>query len=125
MHKALKILFCVFAIFVSASAMAGNVQKINIQGNQRVEQSTIKEYLEIQVGERYSQEKQSKAVKALYATTLFETIDITFHSGVLTVKVQETPFVSKVAFNGNNKIKTSLTCFYFVLSYSRGEKYSL
>jgi outer membrane protein insertion porin family len=107
-NKVLKIAFFFVAITISFSAMADKVQKISIQGNQRVEKSTIREYLGIKVGDQYSPMEKSKAVKSLYATSLFESINIKFGNGVLKVTVQETPFVSKIIFIGNNKVKTNL-----------------
>ena len=108
MNKVLKIAFFFLVIIISSSAMADKVQKISIQGNQRVEKSTIREYLGIKVGDQYSSVEKSKAVKSLYATSLFESINIKFSNGVLKVTVQETPFVSKIIFIGNNKVKTNL-----------------
>ena len=108
MNKVLKIVFFFLTITISFSAMADKVQKITIQGNQHVEKSTIREYLGIKVGDQYSSMEKSKAIKSLYATSLFESINIKFSNGVLKVTVQETPFVSKIIFIGNNKIKTNL-----------------
>jgi outer membrane protein insertion porin family len=93
---------------VSSSAMAEVIKQISVNGNQRVEQSTIIEYLGIKVGDKYAPEAKDKAVKSLYATSLFETINIKFHQGALSVTVQETPFISKVVFAGNYKVKTNL-----------------
>ncbi len=107
-HKAFKILFCLIIVSLSYSTMADRIQRINIQGNQRVEKSTIAEYLGMKVGDQHSGIMQSKAVKDLYATSLFETIDIKFNGASLNIKVKETPFVSKIVFNGNRKVKTNL-----------------
>jgi len=93
---------------VSSSAMAEVIKKISVHGNQRVEQSTIVEYLGMKVGDKYNPETKDKSVKSLYATSLFETINIKFHQGSLSVTVQETPFISKVVFTGNYKVKTNL-----------------
>ena len=86
---------------------AARIDSIKIKGNQRIEQSTILEYLGINVGEEYSELTTSDAVKNLYATSLFENINIKYDNGVLNVQVVETPFVSKVVFSGNNKVKTN------------------
>ena len=93
---------------VSSSAMAEVIKQISVHGNQRVEKSTIIEYLGIKAGDKYNPESKDKAIKGLYATSLFETINIDFHQGNLNVKVQETPFISKVVFTGNYKVKTNL-----------------
>lgn len=95
-------------VAVSSSAVAEVIKQISVSGNQRVEKSTIIEYLGMEVGDKYTPETKNNAVKSLYATSLFETINIIFHQGILDVKVQETPFISKVVFIGNSKVKTNL-----------------
>lgn len=108
MKRVLKAMFLFLTVCVSSTVIAANVKKIDIQGNQRVEKSTIREYLGIKVGDQYSQFKRSEAVKSLYATSLFENIDISFSNEVLKVNVQETPFISKIEFKGNYKVKTNI-----------------
>ena len=108
MKNSLKAIFFLVILAVSSLSVAAVIEKINAQGNQRIEESTIVEYLGVQVGDKYSLEAKSRAVKNLFSTSLFEDVDISFHKGVLKVKVKETPFVSKIVFTGNNKIKTSL-----------------
>ena len=108
MNRILRTVFFFMVMAVSSSAMAEVIKKISVHGNQRVEQSTIVEYLGMKVGDKYNPETKDKSVKSLYATSLFETINIKFHQGSLSVTVQETPFISKVVFTGNYKVKTNL-----------------
>jgi outer membrane protein insertion porin family len=106
--KVLKILVLMIATMIPMQILADRIDRVSIKGNQRVEESTIQEYLGINVGDEYSEEASSDAVKNLYATSLFENINIKFDNGSLLVNVVETPFVSKVIFTGNNKVKTNL-----------------
>ena len=108
MSKFVKTMLFFVIMFSSLNAMAEIIKKINIRGNQRVETPTIIEYLGINIGDQYTDGTKSSAVKSLYATSLFETINIDYDKGVLKVDIQETPFVSKVEFKGNSKIKTKL-----------------
>lgn len=109
MNKISQLCLLLIVIVLSSSAsLAGSINAINIKGNQRIEKSTILEYLGMGVGDQYSEEARSEAVKNLYGTSLFENIDIAFNDGVLSVNVLETPFVSKVVFVGNNKVKTKV-----------------
>ncbi len=107
-NQILKIVVLMVVTMFSMQVFAARVDRINIKGNQRVEQSTIQEYLGINVGDEYSEQARSDAVKNLYSTSLFENISIEFNNGLLAVSVVETPFVSKVVFTGNNKVKTAL-----------------
>ena len=104
----IKVVFFIVAIVSSSVVMADRINKITVQGNQRVEQSTIREYLNLNVGDEFSQSVKSRAVKSLHATSLFETISLKFNNGTLVVLVKETPFVSKIEFKGNYKVKTDL-----------------
>ncbi|GAB4168576.1 MAG: outer membrane protein assembly factor BamA [Rickettsiaceae bacterium] len=108
MNKVFRVIICLILSAISAQAFAERIEKITITGNQRVEKPTIQEYLGVKVGDEYSQQAKSDAIKSLYATSLFEDINISFQNGVLSVKVAETPFVSKVVFTGNSKVKTNL-----------------
>lgn len=108
----LKCLWYIIAVSLSlcvcSNAMAETINKVIIEGNQRIETSTIKEYLGLHEGGEFSLEGQSDAIKSMYATSLFEDISINFSGGTLTVVVKETSFVSKVTFVGNTKVKTAM-----------------
>ena len=49
----------------------GVIQRILVQGNERIEQSTVISYLPVQIGETIDSAKADLAVKALYRTDLF------------------------------------------------------
>lgn len=109
MSKFISVALLVFGSFFSLKAYADNIiNNIVVQGNQRVETSTIKEYIGIKSGDSFSSDTRSVAVKSLYSTSLFESIDLHYNEGVLTVKVKETPFVSKVEFKGNYKVTSTM-----------------
>ncbi len=94
------------SLFNSSIAFgAERINKITVQGNKRVELETIESYLGLKVGDQYDALKQNESVKSLYATSFFEDVRIRFDNGNLVVNVEETPFVSKVEFRGNSKIK--------------------
>jgi len=84
------------------------INKITIQGNNRVEVSTVENYLGFKVGDEYSLIRENESVRQLYATSLFEKIDIKFLNGNLIVNITETSFVSKVDFKGNSKVKSAM-----------------
>ncbi|MGI4775896.1 MAG: outer membrane protein assembly factor BamA [Janthinobacterium lividum] len=96
-------IFCNSAIFASE-----RINRIIIEGGKRVERSTIENYLKLKVGDEYSLQKQNESLKSLYHTSLFDNITMKFISGNLVVRVTETPFISKIDFKGNSKIKSSV-----------------
>jgi outer membrane protein insertion porin family len=79
--------------------------RIDIQGNRRVEADTIRSYFRTSGGERLDSAKIDAALKALYATGLFQDVRITPGNGRILVSVVENPVVNRVAFEGNHKVK--------------------
>jgi outer membrane protein insertion porin family len=87
-------------------AIADDIKTIAIQGNKRIENFTIQTFLGLKAGDRYDEERLNRALKNVYASGLFASVDFEFKSGVLKVKVEENPLVNKVIFEGNTQLKT-------------------
>jgi outer membrane protein insertion porin family len=81
------------------------VTSIVVEGNKRVEADTIRSYFRVQAGERLDAAKIDAALKALYASGLFQDIRISQSGGRLVVTVLEAPVIDRLVFEGNNKIK--------------------
>jgi outer membrane protein insertion porin family len=78
---------------------------IVVEGNRRVEADTIRSYFKVAPGERVDAAKIDIAIKALYASGLFQDVHISQQGGRLVVTVVEAPVIDRLAFEGNNKIK--------------------
>src|SRR6202167_4904510 len=78
---------------------------IVVEGNRRVEAETIRSYFKVAPGERVDAAEVDSALKALYASGLFQDIRISQQGGRLIVTVVEAPVIDRLAFEGNNKIK--------------------
>ena len=78
---------------------------IVVEGNRRVEADTIRSYFRLRPGERLDSDKIDEALKALYATGLFQDVRINQAGGRLIVTVVENPVINRVAFEGNKKLK--------------------
>src|SRR5215831_12270489 len=79
--------------------------RIDVEGNRRVEADTIRSYFRVGGTERLDSAKQDAALKALYATGLFQDVRITQGNGRILVSVVENPVINRIAFEGNKKIK--------------------
>ncbi len=90
---------------VQAQARAGVIQRIAVEGINRIDPETIGSYLQFKVGEPYDAGKSDQSLKALYATGLFADVTITFDRGTVLVRVVENPIINRVAFEGNRKLK--------------------
>jgi outer membrane protein insertion porin family len=83
----------------------GVVQRIVVQGNERIEQGTVLSYLPIQPGETVDPQRLDLALKTLARTDLFADVKIELQGGDLIVKVVENPIINQVVFEGNSALK--------------------
>lgn len=81
------------------------VREIRVNGAQRIEPTTVLNYLGVSVGQEIDETGLNKALKDLYGTGLFADVSLRQDSGVLFVDVMENPIISEIAFEGNDEIK--------------------
>jgi outer membrane protein insertion porin family len=79
--------------------------RIDVEGNRRVDAETIRTYFRVGGSERLDSATIDAALKALYATGLFQDVRITPGPGRILVSVVENPVINRVAFEGNHKAK--------------------
>src|SRR6202140_940022 len=92
--------------YAAPPAEAGvSASNIVVQGNRRVEAETVRSYFRVVPGERLDAAKIDAALKALYASGLFEDVRIPQSGGRLIVTVVEAPVIDRLAFEGNSRIK--------------------
>ena len=93
-------------VFASQAAWAlapFKVQDIRVEGLQRVEPGTIFASLPLRVGDEYSDEKGSAAIRALFALGLFKDVRLEANGNVLVVVVEERPTIATVEFAGTKE----------------------
>jgi outer membrane protein insertion porin family len=90
---------------IASRADAAVVSRIEVEGNQRVDESTIVAYLLIRPGVEYSRREEDESLKALYETGLFSDVSFDVRGGTLVVFVIENPVINEVAFEGNRRFK--------------------
>ena len=93
------------AVATAGYAAAQSAGSIVVEGNRRVEAETIRSYFRTNPGERLDSYKIDQALKALYATGLFQDVRINQSGRRLIVTVVENPVINRVAFEGNKKLK--------------------
>ncbi len=97
------------AIAQSAAVSGTNndlIRNVRVEGNQRIEGRTIMSYLSLKAGDRFNQEDIDGGLKALFATGFFSDVKLMRSGSTLIVRVEENPVISKVAFEGNDRIET-------------------
>lgn len=85
--------------------VATTVRRIVIEGNQRVETSTIGSYLLLRPGDPFDDERIDLSLKTLFATGLFADVKVISRDGDLVVTVVENPVINRVIFEGVNALK--------------------
>ncbi len=101
MYKFFSILLTAF--FLISNSKAEIVKKIEINGNERVSDATIKIYGDIQINKDYSEKDLNKILNNLYSTNFFENITINLSNNILKIDIEEFPTVSKLIILGEEK----------------------
>ncbi|MDP6830238.1 MAG: outer membrane protein assembly factor BamA [Alphaproteobacteria bacterium] len=86
------------------TAASGVLERVDVQGNQRIEALTVQSYMTIAAGEPLDAGKVDQSLKALFATGLFADVSIRRQGNVLVVNVVENPIINRLAFEGNRRI---------------------
>jgi outer membrane protein insertion porin family len=89
---------------VPASAPAGTVRGIDVEGNQRIEADTVRSYMLLQPGDAFDADRLDRSLRTLFATGLFRDVVVTRVGDRIKVQVEENPIVNRVAFEGNSKV---------------------
>ena len=76
------------------------VRDIRVEGLQRTDPGSVFAVLPFRIGDTYTQEKGSVALRALFATGLFKDVRIEIEGQVVVVVVDERPVISNVTFVG-------------------------
>jgi outer membrane protein insertion porin family len=90
---------------VASPAAAQTADSIEVQGNRRVEASTIRSYFKSGPTGRLDQGHIDDGLKGLIETGLFQDVKINQAGGRIIVTVVENPVIGRVVFEGNKKIK--------------------
>ena len=89
----------------AAPPETGVVNRILIEGNQRIDQTTVLSYLPIQPGDTIDPVILDVAIRTLTRTQLFADVQIGLQqNGDLVVRIVENPIINQVVFEGNSAI---------------------
>ncbi|MBL8550754.1 MAG: outer membrane protein assembly factor BamA [Hyphomonadaceae bacterium] len=85
-----------------AAAVIGRIQ---VEGIQRIEASTVTSYMSLRPGEPFDPERIDLSIKTLFATGLFADVQIQQRGSDLVVRVVENPIINRVLFEGVRSMK--------------------
>jgi outer membrane protein insertion porin family len=106
MNKFYLLLISIF--LVTSFSTAEIVNQIEITGNKRVSDETIKVYGDIkQVGSDFTRTDLDNILKNLYSTNFFEDINIKINNNKLTINLNEYPLINEIVLIGEPSKKIS------------------
>ncbi|MDN5872979.1 MAG: outer membrane protein assembly factor BamA [Sinobacteraceae bacterium] len=80
------------------------VQHIHVDGLQRLGVGTVLSYLPVAVGDQMNDSTAQQAIRSLYSSGFFDTVDLSRQGQTLVVKVKERPQIAKFKMDGNKQI---------------------
>jgi outer membrane protein insertion porin family len=104
-----KLLIFFSLIFFSISTQATPpIKRIVVDGNQRIEEATILNYLDIEIGDVVSQERINENLRNVFESNYFADVNIKQVGEVLLVSVSENPSINRVVFEGNDAVSDKI-----------------
>ena len=95
------LIFNIFYLFLFFNiSNAEIVNKIVINGNERVSDETIIVFSAVKLGDTINAEKLNQIVNSLYDSNFFDNISTSLNNQELTITVKESPIINKVEFQG-------------------------
>jgi outer membrane protein insertion porin family len=82
------------------------VGDIRVEGLQRVSEGTVYNYLPVNIGDEINAQRLREALRALYTTGFFRTVELRRDGDTLIVDVRERPSIESFDIKGNKDIKT-------------------
>ena len=97
---------CLFVTSGVHGAMAQDFSfsRIDVDGNKRIETSTIITYSGLVTDQVFGADDLNRAYQNILASGLFESVEVVPNGDRLVIKVNEFPTVNKIAFEGNRRI---------------------
>ena len=92
MKKLVLVLYLVICSFANAEI----VKKLEVEGNKRISEETIKVYGEIEINKDYDSVGLDNILKNLYSTNFFEDVKIKLSNGVLKISLVEYPVINAI-----------------------------
>ena len=95
----LKIFFLI-SIFLTVNAFSKTLNKIEVLGNDRISDETIKLFISVNISDDIDDDKLNKILKDLYETNFFKNVSLKFDNQILFIKVLENPIIENIIYNG-------------------------
>jgi outer membrane protein insertion porin family len=88
-----------------APLVSNVIQTITVTGSQRIEADTVRSYIKLRPGGRYTTETLDDAIRDLLETELFADAQIRDNNGNLVIEIRENPVINRILLEGNKRLK--------------------
>ena len=92
--------FFLILFFLSSYAFSSVLNKIEIIGNDRISDETIKLFISVDINDEINDFKLNEILKELYETDYFKDVSVQFENQILTIMIQENPIIENISYNG-------------------------
>jgi outer membrane protein insertion porin family len=96
---------------LAQQAQRPTIETIYIRGNRRIQEDTIRFYIQSRAGESYDEGRLELDLRALYKANFFENIEIEERDGdtgkIVTFIVKEKPLIRSIEYSGNKSFTES------------------
>jgi outer membrane protein insertion porin family len=98
-------------IQIQAPPERPTVERVDIRGNRRIQEDTIRFYIQTRQGDPYDTGRLELDLRALYKANFFETIEVDERDGdtgkIITFIVKEKPLIRGITYEGNKAFTES------------------
>ena len=94
-----KIVFLISILF-TVNAFSKTLNKIEVSGNDRISDETIKLFISVNINDDIDDNKLNKILKDLYETNFFKDVSVKFFNQILSINVEENPIIENIFYNG-------------------------
>ena len=99
-------LVLILSTFCAIDAHAMVLSRIDVSGNQRMDDESIRILSEVKVGSNVNSETVNDVAKKLQSSGYFSSVNASLDGSVLRIKVEEAPIINMVTVEGNDEIDT-------------------
>ena len=123
-HATIIVALNAIAVHVAYATESFVVGDIRVEGLRHIEPATVFSYVPIKVGDTFTDDKASAALRALYATGLFTDVSVSVEGATVVFDVQERAAIGSIDFAGIHEFdKDDLTKALSAVGLANGRMY--
>ena len=93
-------IYVLFIFFLNNSAHSEIINKIKINGNERISNATIEMFSGISINDKIDSNQLNEILKNLYNSNYFKNVSLNFQNNILYINVVENPVIQSISYDG-------------------------